>query len=98
MFVTAARLLEVPARYVSGYLWRGDDHDQGDAAHAWGEAFVPGLGWVGFDAGENRCPTDAYIRVAAGLDQPAAAWLRGADHGARDVKVTSRAVVTRTDR
>lgn len=98
LFIAAARALDVPARFVTGYLWRGDERDKGAAAHAWAEAFVPGLGWVGFDAGEDCCPTDAYVRVAAGLDQPAAAWLRGADHGARDMKVTSRAIVTRTDR
>jgi transglutaminase-like putative cysteine protease len=48
VFIGAARLLGVPARYVSGYLLMDASTAQ-DAGHAWAEAHVPGLGWVGFD-------------------------------------------------
>ena len=81
LFVAAARSLLIPARYVSGYICRGSDRDAGDAAHAWAEALIPGLGWVGFDAENDTCPTDAYIRVASALDQSGGAFVRGADRG-----------------
>jgi len=64
-FIAAARALEIPARYVTGYLF---DEDDGAAFHAWAEALDEGLGWIGFDPLLNLCPTDRHIRVASGLD------------------------------
>ena len=48
-----------------------------EAAHAWAELFVPGLGWVGFDAANRWCPDERYIRLSSGLDARAAAPIRG---------------------
>lgn len=81
VFIAAARRLGAPARYVSGHLVRQDGLTDQDAAHAWAEAHVDGLGWVGFDAANRTCPTDAYLRVAAGPDYLAAAPVRGARTG-----------------
>lgn len=67
VFIAAARSLGVPARYVSGYLWPGH-HDVATASLAWAEAWVTGLGWVGFDPANDVYPTEAYIRVSVGLD------------------------------
>jgi transglutaminase-like putative cysteine protease len=83
VFIAAARLLGVPARYVSGYLWHGGGETT-PASHAWAEAYVDGLGWVGFDAANNICPTEAYVRVAIGLDYAEAAPVRGIRRGAAD--------------
>jgi transglutaminase-like putative cysteine protease len=81
IFISAARLLGVPARYVSGHLSRQDgQHDQ-DAAHAWAEAWVEGLGWVGFDPANGICPTEHYVRVAIGLDARGATPIRGTSYG-----------------
>ncbi len=66
IFISAARFSGVPARYVSGYLLMEDRPDQ-VATHAWAEAHIPGLGWVGFDAANNVCPDDRYVRIASGL-------------------------------
>lgn len=66
LFVSAARLLGIPARYVSGYLWM-DDQPQQTATHAWAQAHIPGLGWVGFDPANKICPDGRYVRVATGL-------------------------------
>ncbi|MDR8769725.1 hypothetical protein FEP92_00087 [Burkholderia multivorans] len=41
---------------------------QPPAGHAWAEAHVDGLGWVGFDPFMNRCPDERYVRIAVGLD------------------------------
>lgn len=97
VFIAAARALGIPARFVTGYLWRGDARDADDAAHAWAEAFVPALGWVGFDPQNERCPTDAYVRVSVGLDQHGAAWVRGADHGGLAAATTCSARITRAE-
>ena len=80
IFVAAARLLGIPARYVSGHLARAE-HLQQDAAHAWAEALVPDLGWVAFDPANGISATDAYVRVAVGLDYRDAAPIRGARRG-----------------
>lgn len=81
VFIAAARAIGTPARYVSGYLWTGDDDRAHDASHAWAEAFVPGLGWVGFDAANGICPNETYVRVSVGLDYWAAAPVRGLRRG-----------------
>jgi transglutaminase-like putative cysteine protease len=64
-FIGAARALNIPARYVSGYLY---EEDAPAALHAWAEAWDDGLGWIGFDAMLDLCPTDRHVRVAVGLD------------------------------
>ncbi|TCL74621.1 transglutaminase family protein [Rhizobium sp. BK251] len=66
IFVTAARALQIPARYVSGYLMMEGKAEQA-ATHAWGEAHIPSLGWVGFDPANNICPDDRYVRISSGL-------------------------------
>ena len=81
LFCAAARVLGIPARYVSGYLWTGADDRPYDASHAWAEAFVPDVGWIGFDPANRVCPTENYIRVAIGLDYSAAAPVRGLRRG-----------------
>ena len=48
-----------------------------EAHHAWGEVWMDGLGWVGFDPANRTCPTDAYVRLATGLDSASAAPIRG---------------------
>lgn len=67
VFAACARLLGFPARYVSGYLMMNDTIDQ-VASHAWAEAYVNGLGWVGFDAANGMSPDERYVRVAVGRD------------------------------
>ena len=55
-----------------------EDHE---AAHAWAELWVPGLGWVGFDAANECCPDARYIRLGSGLDAQGAAPIRGIARG-----------------
>ena len=81
VFISAARRMGVPARYVSGHLARDGDVVEQEAAHAWAEAHVPSLGWVGFDAANGVCPTPSYVRVAVGLDYLGAAPVRGSRIG-----------------
>ena len=80
LFIAAARSLGIPARYISGYVLN-EDKAQQHSTHAWAEAHVAGLGWVGFDAVNALSPTEAYIRVAMGLDYLGAAPVRGSRSG-----------------
>ncbi len=81
VFLVAARSIGVPARYVGGYFRRDDGVIEQEAGHAWAEAYVPGLGWVGFDAANEICPTEAHVRVAIVLDYLGAAPVRGSRYG-----------------
>ncbi len=80
VFLAAARSMDIPARYVSGYLMLQDSVDQ-TASHAWAEAHIDGLGWVGFDISNGISPDARYVRVATGLDYYSAAPIRGMRQG-----------------
>lgn len=95
LFAACARLCDVPARYVSGYFWPGTNGKDEPASHAWAEALVPGLGWVGFDPANGQCPTEAYVRIAVGLDSWSAAPVRGIRRGSATEQL---AVAVRVDR
>ena len=90
VFIAGARSIGLPARYVSGYLLHTDTGEESEAAHAWAEALVPDLGWVGFDVANRVCATDHYVRVGVGLDYREAAPVRGVRRGGgdEDLKVT----------
>ena len=83
VFIACARVLGIPARYVSGYLMMTDRVEQ-EAGHAWAEAFVHGLGWVGFDVSNGISPDQRYVRVATGRDYGEAAPVTGITYGAGD--------------
>jgi transglutaminase-like putative cysteine protease len=79
--ISAARSGGIPARYVSGYLQSGQDGMDHEAAHAWGELYIAGIGWIGFDPANRCCPDDRYIRIGSGLDAQDAAPIRGISRG-----------------
>ncbi|MGA7528026.1 MAG: transglutaminase family protein [Pseudolabrys sp.] len=81
IFVAAARSLGIPARYVGGHFHRADGVTSQEAGHAWAEAYVENLGWVGFDPTNGICITDAHVRVAVGLDYLGASPVRGTRYG-----------------
>ncbi|MER9014537.1 transglutaminase family protein [Mesorhizobium sp. M0898] len=67
IFVAAARAMDFPARYISGYLMMDAAIEQA-ASHAWAEAHVSGLGWVAFDVANGISPDERYVKVATGRD------------------------------
>lgn len=85
--IAVARVRDLPARYVSGYLHSTEDGQSHDAAHAWAEVFVDGLGWVGFDAANRCCPDERYVRLGSGLDAQDAAPIRGVAMGLAEEKL-----------
>ena len=77
LFIAASRAMGVPARYVSGYIHDPSVTGHAVASHAWAEAFVPGRGWIGFDATHPVRTTEHHVRLAVGRDYTDAAPTRG---------------------
>ena len=75
------RLAGVPARYVSGYLaprLEPEREPLGEqASHAWIEAMLPVVGWIGFDPTHGRQVTARHVRLAVGRDYGDVPPLRG---------------------
>jgi transglutaminase-like putative cysteine protease len=95
VFIAAARSLEIPARYVVGYLRDDSRPDSEHDPHAWAEAWIEGVGWIGFDPTLGYCPMEGHVRVCSGLDAADAAPIRGVMVGggetalSHDVKIAS---------
>lgn len=68
VMIALVRHLGIPCRYVSGYLFHYSRSRGSDATHAWVEALLPDLGWVGFDPTNNTLADERHIRTAIGRD------------------------------
>jgi len=79
VFLTCARALGFPARYVSGYLAAEGAGEL--ASHAWAEVWIAGRGWVGYDVANRAKPGGGYVRLAVGLDYLDACPVRGFRRG-----------------
>ncbi len=101
LFIAVARAMNVPTRYVSGYIHAPQPELKGAAAgnvatasHAWAEAWVPGLGWLGYDATHPVRTSEHHVRLAVGRDYSDAAPTRGiyvgSATGAMEVTVRTR--------
>lgn len=93
--IACALTLDIPARYVTGYLFASEDEGAHEASHAWAELHVPGLGWVGFDPSNRSCPDDRYIRIGSGGDATEAAPIRGVSQGMGSEHLDARVSVDR---
>lgn len=83
IFVACCRSLDVPARYVSGYLCTDTVGEERMASHAWAEAWVDGAGWTSYDVANRINAGKAHVRVAVGLDYLDACPVRGMRRGGR---------------
>ena len=88
IMITLTRHLQIPCRYVSGYLSRGEGRSSGEATHAWVEAFLPDLGWVGFDPTNNAVTDERHVRVAIGRDYADVPPTRGVFRGKAESELT----------
>lgn len=87
IMIVIARAQGIPCRYVSGYIYRSPesrDRSREGIAHGWVEAWLPELGWVGFDPTNNVIAADRHIRVAIGRYYADVPPTRGAFKGAAD--------------
>lgn len=101
IMIALVRSLQIPCRYVSGYLHRRvSDHDRSaeDATHAWVEALLPELGWVGFDPTNNLLASDRHIRTAIGRDYADVPPTKGVFRGrtASELSVAVRVTASET--
>jgi len=96
IFLTCARWLGIPSRYVSGYILAGQGNDSHVASHAWAESYVPGLGWVSFDPTNRQSATEEYVRLAIGFDYMSAAPVRGSRLGGGVEEMTVKVQVEQT--
>ncbi len=80
VFMVAASLVGIPARFVSGYQL-GDPDEPYNDLHAWAEVFIPGLGWRGYDPTHGLVVADRHIVVAASYTPAGAAPLTGTFRG-----------------
>ncbi|WBU52208.1 transglutaminase family protein [Paracoccus sp. SCSIO 75233] len=97
VLIAMARARGVPARYVSGYLHADAEGNAHEAAHAWAELYIDGLGWVGFDAANETCPNEFYVRTGSGLDARDAAPIRGVTAMGGAEKLDVKVAVERVD-
>jgi transglutaminase-like putative cysteine protease len=71
VMITLVRKAQIPCRYVSGYLYHASEiagHPADGATHAWVEALLPNVGWIGFDPTINQMVGEQHIRTAVGRD------------------------------
>jgi transglutaminase-like putative cysteine protease len=97
VMIALVRNAKIPCRYVSGYLYHSSEngHPSADGAtHAWVEALVPGVGWVGFDPTINRPVGEGHIRVAIGRDYANVPPTMGVMKGKADTQLQVRVRVT----
>jgi transglutaminase-like putative cysteine protease len=82
LMIAALRAVGIPARYASGYIFRGQSHVLGaEASHAWCEAYLPPYGWVGFDPTNDLLVNDYYVKVGIGRDYRDVSPVRGVFRG-----------------
>ena len=97
IMIALVRNANIPCRYVSGYVYHSSEstHLLADAAtHAWVEALLPGVGWVGFDPTINRLAGEGHIRTAIGRDYADVPPTMGMMMGRADTQLQVRVRVT----
>lgn len=91
IMIALVRGVGIPCRYVSGYLYHEkelDDRSSPDATHAWVEAWLPKLGWIGFDPTNNVLGDGRHIRVSVGRDYADVPPTRGVFKGESTSELT----------
>lgn len=86
ILVALCRFHAIPARYVSGYVFSGEDGGGllgAESSHAWCEAYLPPHGWVGFDPTNDMRVNDSFVKVAVGRDYRDVSPVRGIYKGAQ---------------
>jgi transglutaminase-like putative cysteine protease len=94
LFIACCRAMGVPARYVSGYIYPGEDEEPEAASHAWADVWVADEGWISIDVSHQRYASEQHCRLAIGRDYLSAAPVRGVRTGGgeevMEVKVAVR--------
>jgi transglutaminase-like putative cysteine protease len=92
VYIASARTLGMPARYVSGYLYTGDQSEA--ASHAWVDVWLGAeLGWRSMDVTHQRPAIRTYCRLAVGRDYLDAAPVRGVRQGGGGERMEANVLV-----
>ena len=97
IMIALVRQLRIPCRYVSGYLHHSKNHEdrsESSATHAWVEALIPQLGWVGFDPTNHLVAGGRHIRTAIGRDYSDVPPTHGIYRGSANTELTVAVRVT----
>ncbi|MET0242348.1 MAG: transglutaminase family protein [Flavitalea sp.] len=82
------RMIDIPARYVSGYVCPNRNGMRGEGAtHAWVEAYIPFYGWLGLDPTNNVVANDLHVRLAVGRSFHDCSPVRGTYKGTSNHKL-----------
>jgi transglutaminase-like putative cysteine protease len=77
------RMINIPARYVSGYICPNKSGMRGEGAtHAWVEVYIPGYGWLGLDPTNNCVANETHVRLAVGRSFTDCSPVKGVYKGA----------------
>ena len=92
IMIALLRKADIPARYISGYIFQEpeskEEKDISGASHAWVEAFLPATGWIGLDPTNNTHVNDTHIRIAVGRDYADVPPTRGTYKGGSSSELT----------
>lgn len=93
------RVLRIPARYVSGYLYNGpaEQLKGSQASHAWVEVYIPGHGWLGLDPTNDQPVNGHYVKIGYGRDYADIPPLKGTYRGTAERKLSVNVLVTLID-
>ncbi|MDR3410232.1 MAG: transglutaminase family protein [Formivibrio sp.] len=92
LFIACCRVMNLPARYVSGYIHAGGS--QNAASHAWADVWVENMGWISFDITNNRFTGPEHCRLAIGRDYLDACPVRGVRRGGGDEAMAVNVLVS----
>ena len=87
--IACLRSLNLPARYISGYLRTYPPPGRprligADASHTWVSVYCPGAGWLEVDPTNNVVPSQGHVTLAWGRDYSDVSPVRGVILGGRD--------------
>jgi transglutaminase-like putative cysteine protease len=101
IMIALLRRMGIPCRYVSGYLFHkagSKTRSKEGATHAWVEAFLPALGWAGFDPTNNVWADETHVRTAVGRDYADVPPTRGVFKGDASSELTVAVRVAPSDK
>ncbi|MCR8557978.1 transglutaminase family protein [Mucilaginibacter sp. BJC16-A38] len=82
------RMVNIPARYVSGYICTSRNNMRGEGAtHAWAEAYIPDYGWLGIDPTNNCVANETHVRLAVGRNFSDCSPVKGVYKGSSNHKL-----------
>jgi transglutaminase-like putative cysteine protease len=93
ILILMLRMLNIPARYVSGYICPNRNGMRGEGAtHAWAEVYLPDYGWLGIDPTNNCIANETHVRLAVGRNfsdcSPVKGVYKGSSGHILEVKVS----------